>query len=60
MREAFSLQQEPLLESLQRKSMSATIILSFKPQPQTDVRRLKVQPVSADIARICRQLQGSV
>jgi ribonuclease P protein component len=58
LREAFSRQEESLLEKLQCSGMSATIILSFKARLQVDIRRLRIHPVSADIAGICRQLQA--
>lgn len=56
MREAFAEQQESLLESLQRRGMSASIVFSFKSYTQADVRRLKVHPIRMDVSGICKQL----
>lgn len=58
LREAFSRHEESLLEKLDGSGMSATMILAFKARLQVDIRRLRIHPVSADIAGICRQLQA--
>jgi hypothetical protein len=56
MREAVAKQREPIWESLKRRSMSASIIFSFKSYTEVDLRRLKVHVVAADIGGICKQL----
>jgi len=56
MREAVVKQREPLWESLKRKSMSASIVFSFKSYTQVDVHRLRIHVVATDVGGICKQL----
>jgi len=58
MREGFALQRESLMDDLKRRGMSASIIFAFKPQAQSGVRRLKLEPVSTEIANLCSRLRG--
>jgi len=60
MREGFALERARLEDSLKRRSTSASIILMFKPHPAGQIRRLKLAPVGAEIAMLCRQVQESL
>jgi hypothetical protein len=57
MREGFALQRKSLEDFLRRRSVSASIIFMFKPQAPGQIRRLKLAPVSVEIAGLCRQLR---
>jgi len=54
MRAAFAPQYEPLREALGRAGVSGSMVFFFRGSPGEDVRRLKVHPISAEIARLCR------
>jgi hypothetical protein len=56
MRAGFTPQRQQLLEALGRAGKSGAMVLFFRGAPGEDVRRLKVHPISAEIARICRQV----
>ena len=57
MREGFALERTRLEDSLKRRSISASIIFMFKPHSSGHIRRLKLAPVSAEIAMHCKQLR---
>jgi ribonuclease P protein component len=57
MREGFAPERKSLQDSLKHRSTSASIIFMFKPQALGQVRRLRLAPVSAEIAVLCRQLR---
>ncbi len=60
MREAFAREQETLEEALRGRGVSASIIFAFKAQPQSQVRRLKLQPVREEIADLCCRLRHTL
>jgi len=57
MREGFARERDSLKEALERRGMSASIIFAFKPQGQSLARRLKLEPVSAEITALCSRVR---
>jgi hypothetical protein len=56
MRTAFTSQRPVLLEGLARAGMSGSVVWFFRGEPGEDVRRLKLDSVSTEIARLCRRV----